>query len=199
MCARLSALSLLLSLVGCLPYLQPGRGEPHALVKLRVAYHESYGRGLQHAVYLNGQTVSVPLPEGSVETPYTISLRVAPGRARWRFTAAFEHEEMRVSQRPPPMAGPDACGLPMHGAQADDPQRGRLPMNCTPSMSPYPQEMTRVSVVDAGCTATSEHVARAGELYLLQYDFYGDDQCSLRCYEQHEAEGGAFELVPCSD
>lgn len=199
MYARLSVLSLLLSsLAGCLPYLQPRPDEPHALVKVRVAYHESYGSGLQHAVYLNALSVSVPLPKGSVETPYTTSLRVAPGRASWRFTAAFHHEERRMSQRLTPLPGPVSCSRPPTSAGADSPLHGPLAASCTSQPAATQTEFTTHSVVDADCTATTEHEARAGEVYLLQYDFYGDEQCSLRCYEQREADGGEFELLPCS-
>jgi hypothetical protein len=192
----LSTLTAALALGACVPYYPPARGEPHALVKVRVAYHAQYQGDLQHAVYVNGQAVAVPLPPASVQTPYTTALRVRPGPVRWKFVSAFQHKSTRTVQLTQ-MGGPISCQLPAGSPGGDNPLHGPLPGACTPYL-PYPAPPTTEFVTDASCEAKAEHAVRPNEIYLVQYDFYGDGQCRARCYIQVEAADGQFRLTPCS-
>ena len=52
-------------------------------------------------------------------------------------------------------------------------------------------------VTDASCETRLSHLPVSGGVYLVQYDFYGDQACSVSCFRQLDRPGGEFQLVPC--
>ena len=189
---RVSIVSGAALLASCMPYVQPKRGEPHATAKVRIAYHSTYGSGMQHAVRVNGQRARVELPEGSLRTPYTTAIRLRPGTATWQFSTTFFHDDWRLRSRP---VQPLPCASNAAAPRSQDPA---LRAACAYSPSPV-SDMVHEQVIDAACDAKLEHVARRDAVYVVQYDFYANGQCTARCYQQRETGQGTFELARCTD
>jgi hypothetical protein len=53
------------------------------------------------------------------------------------------------------------------------------------------------TIVDAACTARAPLGAEPGGTYLLQYDFYENGHCAMKCLVQSPGSDGDFELTPC--
>lgn len=147
-------------LASCIPeYRPPSLSEPHAVVKVRLAYHAWSGPQLDQVVWLGNYGVKeFPAPvqggEGVVNRP----VLVRPGKAVWNVHTAFFHTYM----------------IPL--------ARGGV----------YP-----VRVVDAVCDQALGHLAAPEGIYLLQYDFFANERCSLHCFKQVQQPDGTLGNTPC--
>lgn len=164
---------------GCVrAYREPPPSEPHAIVRVRVVRHRWAGPLLDEAVRLNGYGIAMP-PAGP--HPSVRALRVRPEPTAWRFGTTFYHTEMRT--RLETVQESYSCGTYNN------------PRTCTRSRT---QTVTRtVNVTDAACRAQVAHTPIAGAAYLLQYEFYDHERCTVRCYRQLPGADGSFQLLPC--
>jgi hypothetical protein len=173
---------------GCVHrYTEPAITEPHAIVRLRMVRHAWAGPELDEAVRLNGYAIDVPpgMPGAS-----TRALRVRPELTHWQFRTRFFH---RVTQPVTRLVTERyACGSTRSGYGSSSYTSTQY-CSRTVTRTDY---VTR-QVVDAQCGSSDGHRPVAGGLYILQYDFFGHERCTLRCLRQIPQPGGTFTLVPC--
>jgi hypothetical protein len=50
---------------------------------------------------------------------------------------------------------------------------------------------------DAACARAIEQAPQDGAVYLLQFDFYAADRCTLACFRQWPQADGSFQNGPC--
>lgn len=161
--------------LGCqLPaYEQPAPTAPHAIAKIRVANHSSPGPSLTEAMVLNDHSVELPSLEGDFLLPRTTSIRIRPEAAFWSMQTTFFHTYTTTTME----TYSYGCGKTM----------------CTGTRS-----VTHTyTAVDGSCKAGLAFRPVADHMYLLQYDFYGHEQCRLQCMEQQPDNVGGFQLTPC--
>jgi hypothetical protein len=89
----LAAFSAGLLLAGCLPqYREPRWDEPHAVVKVRLAYHDWPGPSLDQQVTIGQYSeVNLPTPVRTGSGVVTRAVLVRPGNVEWFFRSAFYH------------------------------------------------------------------------------------------------------------
>lgn len=195
----LAALLLLAS--ACVPkFVQPEISEPHALVKVRIAYHVQSGPELAQSVKIGEFAAPVEPPAGNVTMPYTRAVRVPPEPTTWQVESQFFHLVYETERVPVQVSETYSCGTyTSHSGYGSSARSTTETKTCTRTRTDYRmQTQTRV-VVDALCKASVTHAPQAAEAYLLQYDFYGGDQCTLKCYRQAPTGDGKFALTPCKN
>lgn len=162
----------------------PPAGAPYALAKVRIVHHAGVPGDLTDMIWLDD--ARVPLPEHGVGAPTSSARRIAPGPARWNVRAVFSHVEPWTRHDRSTMAvgpcGTDSLGRPIIC--------NRLPPS--PMHPPNDPE-----VIDAVCEAHLQHLAEAGRIYLLRFDFYAGDYCTARCLLQTFDASGHFHLQAC--
>ncbi len=193
----LIALSLL-SLSACVRRFEEARpDEPHAIVKVRIVHHARPGPQLDQSVRWSGYDVRVeelvPTPGGpSRETLRVIRMR--PELGEWRFAARYFHTVTRRQMETRYRSESYSCGTETAGYGTSTYQRTRT---CTRQV-PYQEWVTHTDhITDGGCTSASTHRPLAYGIYLMQFDYYGDDRCTLQCFRQIPAADGTFTLLPC--
>lgn len=193
-------LSAVLSLVafavlgtGCVPrFEQPKLDEPHAVVKVRIAYHSNPKTTLRESVQLNEFAVEVAPKggRGSVETPLTAAIRVRPEPAHWQIGSTFSHDVSRTVRKSRQVGEQYSCGTQTIGTSTST-------RYCTRYRTEWYNETVTDTIVDARCAASAKHNPIVGATYLLQYDFYEHDRCTVQCYEQKPTPDGGFALSRC--
>ena len=165
---------------GCVRrYEEPTAAEPHALVKFRFLHHVTYRTSLAEILRLDGYDVAIP---AGVPTEARLrAVRVRPRPSEYRFAVEYFHTV--TSTRWETRTETYSCGTVSS------------PQTCTRTVT---QPVTHTDhVTDASCEARLSHLPLAGGVYLVQYDFYGDQACSVSCFRQLDRPGGEFQLVPC--
>jgi len=159
---------------GCVhPYEQPNVNEPHAVVKVRLSYHDHPGIQLTERIRLNDYDIVMPPDETLRATPVAQAVRIRPEPAAWNISSNFYHTYTTTTLQTTSYK----CGS----------------TTCTRSS---PVTMTH-TVSDGSCQQSLTFVPMTGAIYLLQYDFLGADQCSLLCLRQLPAGGDQFITEPC--
>jgi len=160
--------------VGCVnPYEQPGPNSPHALVKVRLAYHDHPGPQLAERVRINDYDIVLPPDESGRATPVTEPVRVRPELAAWSISSNFYHTYTTTTMTTTTYS----CGT----------------STCSRTT---PTTMTH-TVSDGSCQKSVTFLPQVGAMYLLQYDFLAANQCSLVCLQQFSAGNGQFTTEPC--
>jgi hypothetical protein len=184
------AISILAS--GCTPaFQQPAASEPHALVKVRLLHTERLGPNLERVVLINDHQLELPEVEEQ-DAPLTTAIRVRPEPTRWTVSAAFFHTSTRTETRQ--VSEQYACGTQTSGVA---PHTFTSTRYCN-RMVPRTETVT-VRVNDATCKASFGQVPRDAGVYLLQFTFVADEQCTLSCFEQQPAADGTFTNSPCAE
>jgi len=188
--ALLPVVLILVLGAGCVHrYTEPAPTEPHALVRIRVVHHTLGGPQLDETVRLNGYAID--MPPGSAATPSTWALRVRPEATTWRFGTTFFHVEHRQMMRTYTRQVP--CGTTTGGYGTSRYTQTRY---CSQTEQRW--ETVAVRVVDAACEASALQRPQVGGAYILQYDYYGNGQCTAQCLRQIPAPDGiSFRLMPC--
>jgi hypothetical protein len=175
-----------LGLAGCAGQVHtpPPAGAPYALAKLRIVHHGGAPGDLTDTVWLG--EAQVPLREHGVGAPLSSAQRIAPGPAHWTVRAVFSHVE--------PWKRRDQATFPVGPCGTDS--RGRPILCSRPAPTPmHPPDDPEV--IDAVCEARLKHVAEAGRIYLLRFDFYAGDYCTARCLLQTFEAPGQFRFEAC--
>jgi hypothetical protein len=158
--------------------------QPHAVVKIRVNHHATPGPSRAASLRLNQELL--PLPEqADLKEAATNFARIRPERAVFQLSTEFYHTTSRTETYYSTESY--ACGT-TSGPYSST-------RYCSRSVTKYRTVTDRVS--DAHCKRTVAFTPQIGTLYLMQYDFYGQDECSLKCFIQTPEEGGEFSLSPC--
>lgn len=171
---------LMLSPTGCVrDYRPPALGQPHAVVKVRLAYPAPPAAELEQLVMVDGDAVRdlvPPVPPGKAVTSRPISIK--PGARRLTVQATFFHNNVTT-----------------HAETYDTIEEAPCGTSTCKQTVPHTRAVNRVDRVDdATCTQAVKLDAKAGETYLLEYDFEAEQRCSLRCFRQ--AHGGR---IPCGN
>ena len=174
------------TLSSCAPteYRPPSLKDAHALVTVRLAYHAWSGTELEQLVTIDGNDIRdfpPPAPrEGAVATR---TIPVQPGHRNWMIQTTFFHNNVSTHAETYETTEFAPCGA----------------SDC-PQIRPHTRLVNKVDRVDdASCSQGLKLTASAGETYLLEYDYTANQQCSLRCYRQVHARGGATTNAPCSE
>jgi hypothetical protein len=170
-------------LPGCAhEYRPPKAGEPHALVKLRLAYHAWSSALLEQSVTVDGDPVrGIPPPAERGDRSVSHSLVVKPGPAVWAVQATFFHNDVTTHAETYDTTESAPCGS----------------STCT-QIRPHTRLVNHLDRVDdASCRQDTKLVASAGETYVLEFDYQADQQCTLRCHRQAQKGKGAPTNLPC--
>jgi hypothetical protein len=183
--ARLVApgLVLAIALSACVPqYRPPALNEPHALVKVRLAYHAWPGPQVDQQVLVDGHAVwDIPVPPRNGDGVVTRAVRVRPGFVPWTIKTAFFHTYMVTRTETYSTTESYPCGKSM----------------CSRS-TPHTRTVNQVMRVnDAVCEIGLHQDTVEAGLYLLQYDFFADRRCQLHCFQQLPQPDGSLGNVPC--
>lgn len=167
-------LTLLLATVGCVhPYEEPSPTDPHAVVKVRLVYHDWPGPQLRETVRLNEFDIMLPQDENRRTSPVTHPVRIRPEVADWHIASAFYHTYTTTQLQ----TSTYSCGQ-------------------TTCSRTTPVTVTH-TVPDGSCEQRATFAPAAGEIYLLQYDFLAPEQCTLLCMRQVPLREGQFTNEPC--
>ena len=161
-------------------YIAPTSNEPHGIVKLRIVYHQPPDTQLEERVVLDDFTLGrqfMNAREGSVN-----AVLMRPGPHRWRLRSQFSHTESRREMEQ--YQERYSCGQDGSG------QTRYCTRTQTRWVTKYP------TIIDARCDVDQTHVVQEGRNYVAQFDFFGNDRCTLRYFEQRPRPDGSFDLVP---
>jgi hypothetical protein len=156
-------------------YLPPHADEPHAVVEVRTRYVPMPANKIVEWLDLNGERVP---GIRRMERGYTRSVAVRPGLAAWVLDMSLfnSHLETRVM----PVVSSFVCG----------------PNGVMCSTTTMVEGEVEVSDPVAVCrTSITQHVA-AGERYVLQFDFLGNEHCEVACSKQ-PAGPSSNDAQPC--
>jgi hypothetical protein len=150
-------------------YRPPALGQPHALVKVRLAYPAPPPAELEQLILVDGDAVrdlAAPVPPAKTTTSPPVVIR--PGTRRLTVQATFFHNNVTTHAETYDTTVEAPCGT----------------STCMQTV-PHTRAVNRVDRVDdATCTQAVKLDAKAGETYLLEYDFEAEQRCSLRCFRQ---------------
>ena len=166
-------------------YVQPEATQPHAVVKLRIVHHEFPKTNFGGSFLANDHTLPIPAV-ADPGTAATVAVRVRPEALKLAYESSFTHTAMRQVTKY--RTEQYACGTQTIGSSTTTQYCSRQVMYT---------DTEYYTVVDASCAAAAPLAAAAGGTYLLQYDFYRDQQCALKCLVQTPGAVGEFALSAC--
>lgn len=191
----LSALIALLSLSACVRrFEEPRPDEPHAVVKVRIVHHAQPGPRLAQVVRWNEHEVALRPPTGYVPAESLRAIRVRPEPARWSFGATYFHTVTRTEWRTDFRTERYACGTERSGSGRFSTTRTRY---CSRQVPQRRLVTVTDRIVDGACQGAVLHQPIAGAMYVVQYDYFGGDRCTVQCLRQVGATDGTFRFVPC--
>jgi len=163
-------------------YQAPAQSEPHALVRLRLAYHDWPGPELEQVVDIDGRALrDIPQPARRGDGVATRTALVRPGPVAWTIQTTFFHNDVSSHAETYDTTEPAPCGT----------------TTCMQTR-PHTRLVNKVDRVnDAGCSQGTRFQAKAGETYHLQYDFSADQKCTLVCSRQVHQGKGPSATAPC--
>ncbi len=194
----LSALILAIALVGCVRrFEEPRPDEPHAIVKVRVVHHAQPGPSHVQAVRWSGYEIALRPLTASASGPAIETMRALRMRSElgeWSFQTRYFHTVTRTQMETQYRSESYSCGTETGGYGQSRYTRTRT---CTRQV-PHQVLVTRtVEVTDGQCRSESVHRPLVNGVYLMQFDYFGDDRCTLQCFRQLPATAGGFTLIPC--
>lgn len=203
-CGAMLAAPLLamLGITGCVKhYVAPRPDQPHAIVKVRRAYHSYAGTMLTESANIGEFQVMTYSRASDLDDTQTTAVRVHPGGANWSVSAAYTHtvsQQVRESyQQQVPYQATETYNCGSYSSS------GSSYRSCTRSVTRYRSETKyrtvtkQVTIVDAQCSAFTNQLAEVGHVYLLQFSYTGPDVCSLQCLEQVALPDGRFDTIDC--
>ncbi len=185
------ALALVLGAGGCVrSYREPSLSEPHAVAKIRVIYHGGPNTMLTEDFRLNNRELPWPSERGHLDVAQTEAVRVRAEPSLWSFGSTFWHGVTLTELRPETIVEEYPCGSQTIGASTQT-------TYCTRYHTEYRTMTINDTVIDSRCLAQLRQFPQNGAFYVIQYDVYGGDRCTVRCYEQHPRPSGGFDLTTC--
>lgn len=170
-------------------YTMPAANEPHAIVKLRISYHARAGTALQHGLMINGEAIDIPQGSGDLDSTSTHALRVREEPTQWAVSSMYYHMEMQTRMVTEYRTERYSCTSGYGASQRTS--------SCTRQVPYQVMRTVATQVPDMSCVARAPQMPRNGHVYVLQYDFFGESQCALRCYEQVRDAVGGFSMAQC--
>jgi hypothetical protein len=186
MSGRPLAVAAVVAAAGCYaPYRLPSLDEPHAMVKIRLAYHTWPGPQLRQVVLINGEQVEVPNPPIAGPSEIARAVPVRPQATRWDVRANFYHTVTVPQQQTYTTTESYPCGF------------GTSATTCTRTTTHTRTVWVTQTVTDAACESAAGQGPQVNGVYLLHYDFYAHGQCTLACFRQWPQPDGSFQSAPC--
>jgi hypothetical protein len=156
-------------------YSPPHAGEPQAMVEVRTRYVPTPANKVVEWLALNGEQVP---GLRRTEDGYTRNVPVRPGLAAWVLKMSLFHSH--VETRMVPATSMFVCG----------------PNGVMCSTTTMVQGEVEVDDPVGVCRTSIDHRVAAGERYILQFDFQGNDQCEVTCSRQ-PAGAQSNDAQPC--
>jgi hypothetical protein len=193
---------LILLLAACRPpaYVQPTPDQPHAILKIRHIVHAQRGPMYASAVRIGEFAVDERTLEGGQNERAIIHLRVHPGPDAFAVAGHSYHMEMQMVTRYRTVQESYSCPQQeCSGGYGTSPRTCRTAYRtCTRSRQESYQTMQSVPVIDDQCQAGFPLDPRPGATYLMQFDYLGENDCQMSCFEQVANGSGGFTLNPCA-
>jgi hypothetical protein len=164
----------------------PSLAEPHAMVKVRLAYHARPGPMLSQLVLINGEDTGIPAPPDLGSGEITRAIPVRPIATRWDLHAEFFHTITVAQTQTTYTTESYPCG-----------RIGNSTSYCTRSIPHTRTVWVTQHVRDAYCEQAAGQAPQVGAVYLLQYDFFAHGHCTLACFRQLPQADGSFLNAPC--
>ncbi|MEM1417322.1 MAG: hypothetical protein AAGH15_20660 [Myxococcota bacterium] len=201
---RFLPLLTLLGAAACMPpaYQPPSETEPHAILKVRHVVHRRAGPNYASDVRLGEFAIDErtidSLAIGGTDSPsHTFYLRVRPDAAPLRIGGNSSHQEQRMVTRYRTVTESYTCTEYSCTGYGNNRTCANRTRTCTRTKQEPYQALEWVTVVDDACEATMSFAPHVGGTYLVQFDYVGENECRLSCFEQRPRLGGEFEMVPC--
>lgn len=196
-------LSLLISgllLASCRPpaYVQPSENEPHAILKVRHVVHARRGPLYDSSVGIGRFAVDERTLEDTSSDASIIHLRVRPEAEMFAVAGTSYHMERRLVTRTRTVQEPYSCNQRTCSGYGTSQHCYTSYSTCYRSRQETYTEWQTVPVTDDACRMQFPLAPNAGSVYLLQFDYLGENQCNLSCFEQVSDSTGGFELVRCT-
>lgn len=155
----------------CAPKFQsPPPTAPHAVVDFQAIYHVKSAARLTQTVSVDGKALDVHSPNRVSNVVTEKGIRVNPTYTRWRVLSQLTHAEITRERGPAQVRDSAACqnGLP----------------TCQEVRTEEREQWASEHVIDARCGADLNYSFQQGHSYLVQFDFHGDERCSLKVVER---------------
>jgi hypothetical protein len=168
------------------PYQVPALTEPHAMVKVELTYHDQPGPELTQEVHINGTPLDVPHP---AQTRLRTVSRIVPVRlapTRWQIETTFFHWTRTASFRTVTDEVNTSCGT-----------AGDLNRYCAKTVQRTEGRSDFKRVPDAACAQSVSQAPQENGVYVLRYDFYANQRCTLGCIRQWPQPDGTLRDAPC--
>jgi hypothetical protein len=163
----------------------PSLAEPHATLKVRVAYHDTPGTQLDQLVLINGHSLPVP-PPLSIPGEIARAIPIRLEGARVDVRTVFSHHITVMERRTESYQ----CGSTSYRCGTSTCHRANY---CTRTVT---VPVTR-TIYDATCKQAAGLAPQQDAVYLLQYDYFANDRCTLACLRQWPQPDGSFRNTPC--
>jgi hypothetical protein len=198
-------LAMILCGTGCLSgvasrsrFVPPPSSQPHAILKIRLNFHSSAGPRLDQSVFINGGLLRFAEIANVEDVIHTYTVRIPLDRlvldvsSRFFHTESYRARQAYWEQVPYQSRESYGCG------SFDWRKTCYRTVTRYRSVTRYHTVTRYRAVDDAHCQRALALVPEQGASYVLDYDFYEDQRCSLRC-SQRVTEGppGTFRSVPC--
>lgn len=195
---RLSVLILLLA-SACRPpaYVQPTELEPHAILKVRHVVHQRRGPQYDSTIRLGRWSIDERTLDTAPGSEGIVHVRVRPEAAPLRVGGVSYHYEQRMVTRYRTVNENYTCYRYTCSGYGSSQRCGNQSSTCTRSRRESYQQLETVRVIDDQCAADSYLTPHVGGVYLVQFDYLGENQCNIQCFEQLPSADGQFTLQPC--
>ncbi len=191
---RLAFAVVTLASCGTSLYVEPTPDQPHGLIKLQIAYHAAGGTNLDEAIEIDALAITLPAPTVDSTRAYLRAVRVAPGNHSVSFRSTFVHYVTRLVTQHYTEYERYPCGTTRSGYGRSSYTSTQYCSRAVQRTRTVPQTST---VVDGACARSGPLGIGAGDELILRYDYFGHEQCSVRCYRQVPGPGGTFAMQPC--
>lgn len=199
----LSILIVALVLAACRPpaYVQPTETEPHALLKIRHVVHAQRGPIYGSSIRLGEFAIDERTIDPAQTNGGMVHVRIRPEYGDFGIFGTSYHYEMRTVTRYRTVqesysCSQQECSTTGYGSSARQSCRS-VTRQCTRSRQESYQATESVVVTDDACGQRIAIAPRIGAVYLVQFDYLGENECRLSCFEQTPSPDGQFTLTPC--
>ena len=195
----LPLLTLAALAVSCRPpaYRPPAPDEPHVVLKVRHVVHRHRGPQYESVVRLGEWAIDERTVPTTNESG-AFHLRIRPERAALRIGGASYHYERRPVTRYRSEQETYSCSEYQCTGFGTSRQCGTRMTTCTRTRQRAYTVWEDTQVIDDSCGASLWIDPRPGATYLVQFDYVGENECSIHCFEQRSTLNGEFRMLPCS-
>lgn len=195
-------IGILLIEAGCMPprYVEPGPNEPHAILKVRQVVHQIRGERYASDVMLGKYLIASHGLDANFGEASTFHVRIRPKNSKLSVSGESYHYETRTVTKSRNVQESYSCSQYSCSGYGSSRHCGTTYSTCYRSKTEYYTTTEEVKVVDDSCSGDVSLLPRKDGVYLLQFNYLGENECTLKCFEQTPSpsgENGEFDLAPC--